>query len=122
MKGRILLVDDELDVLELVKNRLEANDYQVSTANDGEEALHKAKVEKPDLIVLDVMMPVINGYEVCARLKQDKELCQIPVLILTAKIKYADKRIAETCGADGYIPKPYSSEILLDEINKFLQD
>ncbi len=68
-----------------------------------------------------IMMPVINGYEVCARLKHDKELCHIPIVMLTTKIKYTDKKVAEQCGADAYIPKPYSSEMLMDEISKFLQ-
>lgn len=120
MKGRILVVDDEPNIVELVKNRLEANQFEVITAADGLEALEKARAHRPHVIVLDIMMPVISGYEVCARLKQDVDLKNIPVLILTAKIKYTDKRIAEHCGADCYIPKPYCSEMLVEEINKFI--
>ena len=122
MKRKILVVDDEPEVVELVKNRLEDNDYEVITANDGEEALYRANTEMPNLIILDIMMPVIDGYDVCVRLKTDRKLCHIPILMLSAKIRYNDKKIAEQCGANAYIPKPYSSEMLLDEINKFLKD
>ena len=120
MKKKILVVDDEPEVVELVKNRLEDNNYEVITANDGEEALYRANTEMPNLIILDIMMPVIDGYDVCARLKTDSKLCHIPILMLTAKIKYNDKKIAERYGADAYIPKLYSSEMLLGQINKFL--
>ena len=96
MKRKILVVDDEPEVVELVKNRLENNDYEVITANDGEEALYRANTEMPNLIILDIMMPVIDGYD--------------------------DKKIAEQCGADAYIPKPYSLrvQILVFTTNIFL--
>lgn len=118
--SRILIVDDDEEILELVRNRLENHGYETVTAIDGGEALRKARTQKPDMIVLDVSMPVISGYEVCARLKSDEATRHIPVLILTGHIRYTDKKIAEHCGADGYLPKPYSSEMLLDEIAKNL--
>lgn len=121
MKPRILIADDERDVVDLVRNRLELKDYEVLSAYDGQEALDKIRSEKPDLIVLDIMMPLKSGYEVCNQIKQDRELSHIPILMLTAKIKYADKKIAECCGADAYIPKPYSSDLLLETIEKFLK-
>tara|TARA_B100000745_G_scaffold23971_1_gene15926 strand:- start:322 stop:684 length:363 start_codon:yes stop_codon:yes gene_type:complete len=117
---KILLVDDEPDVIDVIKNRLEQNEFEVIIANDGEEALHKLKSDKPDLVVLDVSMPVISGYEVCARIKHNRDYSHIPVLMLTARIKYTDRKVAQKCGADSYIPKPYSSELLIDEVNKFL--
>lgn len=116
----ILIVDDDEEILELVKNRLENHGYETVTAIDGGEALHKVRIQRPDMIVLDVSMPILSGYEVCARLKSDEATRHIPVLILTGHIRYADKKIAEHCGADGYLPKPYSSEMLLDEIAKHL--
>ena len=120
MKRKILVVDDDQGILEVVRNRLEANNYEVITANNGEEALNTARSERPNMIVLDIMMPIVGGYEACMRLKQDKDLCHIPVIILTARIKYTNKKIAEQCGANAYIPKPYSSDMLLEEIKKFI--
>ncbi len=117
---KILVVDDEQDVTDIVKRKLEAQNYEVLIAEDGEEALNLAKSEHPNLIVLDIMMPIINGLEVCSRLKHDPRLSDIPVLILTGKMKYSDKRIADQCGADAYIPKPCSSVMLMDQINKFM--
>ena len=116
----ILIVDDDQEILALVKKRLENHGYQTLTACDGEEALYQIDLQKPDIIVLDVSMPVINGFEVCARLKGDASTRHIPVLMLTGHIRYTDKKIAEHCGADGYIPKPYSAQLLLDEIARHL--
>ena len=118
MSKTILLVDDEPDVVDLIKNRLEANQYTVMTAQDGHEALEKIYAHKPDLIVLDIMMPGISGYDVCERIKHDPDVCHIPVFILTAKIRYKDKKEGEHCGADAYITKPYSSDLLLDQIRR----
>lgn len=116
---KILVVDDEPYVTDIVKRKLEAQNYEVVVAQDGEEALNMAKAEKPHLIVLDIMMPVINGLEVCSRLKHDPKLSDIPVLMLTGRMKYSDKRMAEQCGADAYIPKPCSSVMLMDQIKKY---
>lgn len=120
MRGRILIVDDEPDVIKLLTRRLESNDYGVITAFGGKEALHKARTERPGLIILDAMMPVMDGYKVCAVLKQDKELCHIPVIILTAMVRYEEKEIADKCGADGFVSKYYMSDILLTEIERLL--
>ena len=116
---KILVVDDEPEITDIMRKKLEAQNFEVVIAQDGEEALSLAKSENPHLIVLDIMMPIINGLEVCSRLKHDPKLSQIPILMLTGKMKYSDKRIAEQCGADAYIPKPCSAGMLMDQINKF---
>jgi two-component system, OmpR family, alkaline phosphatase synthesis response regulator PhoP len=121
MKIKILLVDDEPDIVKVVKHKLEANQYEVVTAESGEKAILKARAEKPNLIILDVMLPAVSGYEICSVLKHDPELRGIPVLILTARIKPADQKIAELCGANAFLPKPYCSELLLDKIDRCLQ-
>ena len=120
MDKNILVVDDELDVVQLVKNRLLSHNYGVITAFDGEEALYKARMEKPELIVLDVMIPLVDGYKVCAELKRDLQMNAIPIIILTAKVGYADKKIAEQCGADGFVCKYYMSNFLIKEIDRLL--
>lgn len=119
--SKILIVDDDQEILDLVRNYLENHGFETLTSLDGGEALRKARTQKPDMIVLDVTMPVINGYEVCARIKQDETTRHIPVLILTGRIRYSDKQIAEHCGADAYLPKPYGSQMLLEQIEKLLK-
>ena len=84
-KKRILLVDDETDLVEMVKFRLEANDYEVLTAGDGQAALEIARKERPDLIILDVMLPKMDGYKVCSLLKKDTRYANIPIMMFTAK-------------------------------------
>ncbi len=117
---KILIVDDEPDVIELVSSRLEANHYTVVTASDGEEGLHQIQADPPDLVILDIGMPVVNGYEVCSRIKRHEDYQHIPVIMLTAGMRYAHRKQSEHCGADGFISKPYCSERLLDEVRRFI--
>ena len=84
-KKRLLLVDDEVELVEMVKFRLEASGYEVLTANDGQAALELARREKPDLIILDVMLPKMDGYKVCGLLKNDSRYSHIPIMMFTAK-------------------------------------
>ena len=95
--GKILVVDDEVYILHILDFSLGAEGFEVITANNGELAIEKAKQEKPDLIVLDIMMPVLDGYETCRRLKRESETKTIPVVLLTAKGRDVDKRL-------GYVP------------------
>jgi two-component system alkaline phosphatase synthesis response regulator PhoP/two-component system response regulator VicR len=117
----LLLVDDEPDLLESISIRLKATGYQVETAVDGLEALKKARSLKPDLILLDLMLPKMDGYKVARLLKFDGRYSRIPILILSARSQDLDKEMASSAGADDYLVKPFSSEELLSRIEKLLQ-
>jgi len=118
---RILLVEDEVSLSELMKIRLEANGYKVISAFDGQEALDLARKEKPDLIILDLMLPKIDGYKVCRLLKFDSKYEKIPIIMFTARAQESDKKLGEEVGADAYIVKPFEPEILLNKIREFLK-
>ena len=119
---RILIVDDEDGIVKLVKMYLEHHHYEVITASDGQEGLDKAKNEKPDLIVLDLMLPKMDGYKVCGLLKRDARYAKIPVILFTAKAQEKDVKLGEEVGADAYITKPYEPEILLAKIKELLNE
>lgn len=119
-KGKILVVDDETYLLQILDFSLGAEGYEVVTAQDGEQALQKAKAENPDLIVLDIMMPKIDGYEACRKLKQDPNMKDVPVILLTAKGRDIDRKLGLEVGADDYITKPFSPSKLLEKIGSFL--
>jgi two-component system phosphate regulon response regulator PhoB len=110
---RILVVDDEEDILELVRYNLAREGFQVTSVTTGEEALKKAKSDSPDLVVLDLMLPVIDGLEVCKILKSDPKTQHIPIVMLTAKGEEADIVTGLELGADDYITKPFSPRVLL---------
>lgn len=118
---RILLVDDETQLVEMVKMRLEANDYEVLCAHDGQEALDKARKEKPDLIILDLMLPKIDGYKVCRMLKFDEKYRNIPIILFTARAQETDIKLGKEVGADAYIAKPFDPPSLLEKIKELLQ-
>ncbi len=120
-KKKILVVDDELEFLEMLSMRLEANDYQVVTSLDGQEALDKARKEKPDLIILDLMLPKIDGYKVCRMLKFDEEYKNIPVILFTARTQESDIQLGREAGADAYLTKPFEPDILLAKIAGLLK-
>jgi len=108
----VLLIDDEIQLVEGVKVRLQISGYSVLTAYDGHEGLEMARQHKPDLILLDLMMPKLNGYEVCSMLKQDTRLKDIPVIIFSAKSQEYDKQLAMECGADAlWIPPGMRQEV-----------
>lgn len=121
-KEKILLVDDEIDFVEMTKVRLEANKYRVVPAYDGEEALEKVKTEKPDLIILDIMIPKIDGFNVCRKLKISEEYKDIPVIVLSAKFQPVDLRFGKAVGADAYLTKPLDSDMLLDKMKELLKN
>ena len=120
-KENILIVDDEEDVLELVRFNLEKNGYKVETAVSGEEAIAKARTKLPDLIILDLMLPGIDGLEVCKKLKSDSKTENIPVIMLTAKIEEADIVTGLELGAQHYITKPFSPKVLVARVRRILQ-
>ena len=121
-KKRILIVEDERQMVEMMKMRLEANDYEVLAAYDGQEGLDMAKKEKPDLIILDLMLPKMNGYKVCGLLKKDARYAKIPIMIFTAKAQEEDKKLGEEIGADGYLTKPFEPETLLGKIKELIKE
>jgi two-component system alkaline phosphatase synthesis response regulator PhoP len=119
-KGKILVVDDEIYIVHILDFSLGMEGYDVVTALDGEQALEKIKTEKPDLIVLDIMMPKLDGYEVCKTIKSDPATKQIPVILLSAKGRNVDQKMGFDVGADDYITKPFSPRKLVERINQLL--
>lgn len=117
---RILIVDDEEDVLELVRYHLDKNGYKVDTAASGEEAISEARKKSPDLIILDLMLPGIDGLEVCKKLKSDLKTEPIPIIMLTAKGEEADIVTGLELGAEDYLTKPFSPKILIARIRRIL--
>ncbi len=120
MKKKILVVDDERVLVELLKMRLGEANYEVLIAHDGQEGLETAKREKPDLILLDIMMPKMDGYQVCRLLKFDAAYKQIPIIMLTARGREQDQKAAHEVGADDFIVKPFDPKDLLTKIATFL--
>ena len=118
---KILIVDDEQDIVESLKFVLETSDYTCYCAYNGEDGLRLAKELVPDLIILDVMMPKINGYKISRLLKFDKKYKDIPILMVTARTQEEDKLIGEETGADEYITKPFEMEDVVNRVNKYLR-
>ncbi|MEW6215036.1 MAG: response regulator, partial [Nitrospirota bacterium] len=119
-KSKILIADDAVDTVELLKKRLRSEGYDTAEAYDGEEALKQVVEYNPDLIVLDVMMPKIDGYEVCQRLKADENTRYIPVLMLTAKGEVENKVKGLDIGADDYLTKPFDYKELSARVRSLL--
>lgn len=115
-KEKILIVDDEPDILELVRFNLAKEGYEVTCAASGEEALKSARGFSPDLVILDLMLPGIDGLDVCRELKSDSKTSSIPVIMLTAKGSEADVVAGLELGADDYITKPFSPRVLLARV------
>lgn len=120
MDKKILLVDDERDLVETVTFRLEAAGYEVVSGFDGQEGLDKAKKENPDLIILDLMLPKMDGYKVCRMLKFDEKYKKIPIIMFTARAQETDKNMGKEVGADAYITKPFEPKELLGKIQELL--
>ena len=122
MAAKILVVDDNPDIVEMITVRLEANNYQVITALSGQEALDKIKQEVPDLILLDIAMPEMDGFEVGRRLKMDPDTKKIPVIMVTARSEHKDVlRSITEAGALDYVAKPFRPDILLKRIKDVLR-
>src|SRR5918911_3165336 len=117
-RRRVLVVDDDRNIVQLVRMYLEKDGYQVAVAYDGEEALDLARSFKPDLVVLDVMLPNVDGHEVCKRLRWDSD---VPIIMLTARTTEGDKLVGLDLGADDYVTKPFSPRELLARIRAVLR-
>ncbi len=120
-RSKILIVDDEMDTLLPLKRSLEVENYRVAEAYDGHEAVRKAKTEIPDLILLDLMLPGMDGYEVCMRLKKEPVTQKIPIIMLTAKGYVRDKVKGLDIGADDYVTKPFHLNELKARIKSALR-
>lgn len=119
--GKVLVIDDEENIVELIKFNLESNGYEVITAYDGKEGLNKAMNESPDMILLDLMLPEMDGIEVCKNLKKKSETENIPIIMLTAKSEETDKIIGLEIGADDYMTKPFSVRELVARVKAVLR-
>ncbi len=118
---RILIVEDEEDILELLRYTLAKDGYELTCVASGEEAIDKARLQHPDLVVLDLMLPGVNGLEVCKSLRGDENTRNIPIVMLTAKSEESDIITGLELGADDYITKPFSPRILIARIRAVLR-
>lgn len=121
MANKILIIEDEIHIVELIKFNLEENGYKVVYALDGEEGINKAFEEQPDLILLDLMLPIIDGIDVANRIRNSKSLRDTPIIMLTAKSSETDKIVGLEIGADDYITKPFSVRELLARVKAILR-
>lgn len=119
-KKKILVIEDEAELANAIKTRLSLSGYEVTTANDGAQGLDKIKSERPDLVILDLMLPKMDGHKICGLVKRDTRYSKIGIIILTAKAQEEDMRQAKELGADAYITKPFESRILLAKIKELL--
>lgn len=118
-KLKILIADDEDSLRTLVRAVLEADEqYLIEEASDGDEVLTKVYNDKPDLLILDIMMPGHSGFEICERIKQDSELKDLKIIILTAKGQSSEQKWAESVGADNFMAKPFSPLELLEQVRE----
>jgi DNA-binding response OmpR family regulator len=117
---KILIVDDEVDLVETLRFPLEMEGFNVLVSYNGEDALSQARKEKPDLIILDLMLPKLDGYKVCRLLKFDERYKHIPILMLTAKTQEKDKLLGKETGADEYITKPFDIDELMKRVKSYL--
>ncbi len=120
-KGKILIVEDDRDIAEMVEYNLMEEGYKTLSAFNGEDGVKLAKKESPDLIILDIMLPIIDGFEVCRILKKEQITADIPVIILSAKSQETDKIVGLELGADDYITKPFSPRELIARIRAILR-
>jgi two-component system alkaline phosphatase synthesis response regulator PhoP len=120
-KGRILIIDDEEDLIELVRYNLEQEGFQVEGVTDGESGLHHAVQKTPDLILVDLMLPGMDGLEVCRALRDDNRTASVPIIMLTAKSTESDRVVGLELGADDYVVKPFSPRELAARVKAVLR-
>ena len=120
-RGRILVVDDEPDLVRVLEFGLKASGYTVEVASDGQEGLKKAREIKPDVILLDLMLPKLDGYKVCRLLKFDDRFKHIPIIILSARTQEGDQTLALEMGANRFVTKPYDFAEILGYIETLLK-
>ncbi len=120
-KKRILVVEDQAAIINMLRMRLEANNYEVITAVNGQEGLEKARKENPNLIILDIMLPKMNGYKVCQLLKADPKYRAIPIIISSGRTPQEIRKVGQEVGADAYVSKPFEAAVLLSKIKELLE-
>lgn len=121
MAKKILIIEDEKDIAELIKHYLEKDNFETLSAFDGEKGLELIKRQNPDVVILDLMLPKIDGIEVCKRIRSDSKVSDIPVIMLTAKGDESDRIIGLELGADDYVTKPFSPKELVARIKALLR-
>jgi two-component system alkaline phosphatase synthesis response regulator PhoP len=117
---KILVIDDEIDLVETIRFPLETEGFHVLVSYNGEDGLNQARKENPDLILLDLMLPKLDGYKICRLLKFDERYKHIPIFMLTAKTQEKDKILGKETGADEYLTKPFDLDELIDKIKAYL--
>lgn len=121
MRKKILIIDDAHDLCKILSVRFKDRGFDVLIANDGLAGLEKAKAEKPDIIILDLVLPGLNGEEVCKEIRRDPAIGDTPIIMLTAKSSEIDRVVGKVIGANSYIVKPFGASELLDEVNKLIE-
>ena len=121
MKEKVLIVDDEKDIVKMLDYNLKKEGFRTTFAYNGEKAFETAKKERPDIIILDVMLPGMDGLEVCKALKKEAGTCSIPIIMLTAKTQESDKVVGLELGADDYVTKPFSPRELVARVKAVLR-
>ena len=120
-KPKILVIEDERSLVEVLAYNLAREGFEVLTAHDGQDGLRQAQLKLPDLVVLDLMLPVKSGLDVCRDLRRDAKTREIPIIMLTAKSEESDQLIGFATGADDYVTKPYSTKVLIQRIRRELR-
>lgn len=115
---RVLIVEDEPHIVELLSFILDVEGFEVAAATDGEAAMQTLQRDRPDVVVLDLMLPRKNGFEVLKQIKADPQLKSIPIIVLTAKGQAQDRRLAEEMGVDSFMTKPFANRDVIDEIRR----
>jgi len=119
--GRVLVIEDEQDVAELIRYNLAKEGYEVRVVANGDDGLKQARESRPDMILLDIMVPQLNGWEVCRRLKQEPDTREVPVIMVTGRVEEGDKVLGFEMGADDYVTKPFSPRELLARIRAVIR-
>jgi len=122
MAKKILIADDEPNIVISLEFLMQRNGFEVKTAGDGEEALRVVHEFRPDLILLDIMLPLKSGYEVCQKIRENPEFAAVKVVMITAKGRDIEVAKGLALGADAYITKPFSTQDLLDQVKRLLSD
>jgi two-component system, cell cycle response regulator DivK len=120
MSKRILVVEDQEDNRQIIRDMLSATDYELTEAENGEQALAAIAKQRPDLILMDIQLPIMDGYEATRRIKADPALKTIPIIAVTSYALSGEEQKARAAGVDDYVPKPYSPRQLLAKIRQYL--